>query len=252
MRVLFAAPAHVGFAGLAGGVFKEMSLRARSLTLRGHEVCYVSPWERPAWGRFSVAHLFMANGDTCNLGLILREHLPLVVSPIIDRVESDAVLRCCTWLDRLIPRAYTHLGRCAALCRAADRVCVRSREEERRLRRGLGVQTPHDVLPCPIALPAAESEPLRERPAFEGKRPFVVFVGDAGNPRKNAVRLIQALEDTSLDLVIVGEMSPGDHKDQVLAMANRLDRVHCVGFLLGEQLHDTLRRARALVLPSLM
>lgn len=229
-----------------------MSLREQSLTLRGHEVCYVSPWERPAWDRFSVAHLFMANGDTCNLGMILRERLPLVVSPIIDRVESDAVLRCFAWLDHLVPRVYTHLGRCAALCRAADWVCARSGEEERRLRRGLGVQTPCDVLPCPIALPATEPEPLLEAGAFKTKRPFVVFVGDGGNPRKNAVRLIRALEGTGLDLVLVGEMSAGKQKDRVLAMAKRLNWVHCVGLLSGARLDDILRQSRALVLPSLM
>ena len=251
MRILFAAPAHVGFLGEAGGVLRLMHLWEHCLRDRGHQIVYASPWERPAWDRFSLCHLFMANGDSYNLGACIREQLPFVVSPIIDRTQSNFLLRCNVWLDHSLPRYYSHLGRCAALCRMADLVCLHSSEEANRVRHGLGVHTPARMVLCPI-LPREDCvQPSPGHLASLKDRPFLLFVGDAGNARKNVVRLIRAVEGTGLDLVIAGSMSTGKQKDRVLALAARSRNVHVVGFLSAPELDYAWRQTRALLLPSL-
>ena len=252
MKILFAAPAHIGLLGDAGGVLRAMRLREQSLAARGHEVVYLSPWQRPPWKSLDLCHLFMANGDTYNLGLRIREHLPLVVSPIIDRVQPNFTLRCHVWVERCLPRHYSHLGRCAALCRAADVICLHSAHEENRLRHGLGVRTRCRVVPCPVRLTTEVIARAPKRLAALAQRPFVLFVGDAGNPRKNVVRLVRAVQQTDLELVIAGTLSPGSTREEVLALAERCGRIHLVGFLPQPELNYAFRHARAILLPSLM
>ncbi len=250
MRAIFCAPPSAGLMGDCGGVLREMRLREKSLRVLGHEVEYLLPWKSPSWSAYDVCHLFMANGDSFGLGEVVKRYLPLVVSPIIDRVQTNPLLRINTWLDRFVPSAFTHVGRCARLCSMADMVCLRSREEEGRLRHGLGVKAPATIVPCPIEEKSAKPEGGR----FQGQteKPYVLFLGDAGNPRKNVERLIQAVRGLDIELLVGGIVSENETARRIRNQAEAVSNVRLVGLVSEEEKAYLLSRAEVFVLPSLM
>ena len=250
MRALFCAPPNVAFLGECGGVFREMRLREGSLRAIGHEVDYLSSWESPNWSAYDLCHLFMANGDSFSIGAIVRRHLPLVVSPIIDRVNVNTLLRVSTWLDSLVPAVFTHIGRCARLCQMADIVCLRSREEEGRLRNGLGVTVPGAIVPCPIEEKKVAPEAGRFQ-LYSGK-PYALFLGDAGNPRKNVERLIRSVRGLDIDLLIGGMVSDTEAGRRVRNQADRTSNVHMIGLVSEGEKAFLLANAKVFVLPSFM
>jgi glycosyltransferase involved in cell wall biosynthesis len=182
--------------------------------------------------------------------MAVRHHLPLVVSPIIDQLQSNAMLRFNVWLDRHLPLLFTHVGRCAELCRMASMVCLRSLEEKDRLVHGLGVTTACAIAPCPISV---ESEkPVEGRFVEFARKSFILFLGDAGNPRKNVVRLIKAVNRLDTDLLIGGMISEGKTGKCVRAEAEACPNVHLVGLVSGGEKAFLFEHASVFVLPSLM
>lgn len=250
MRAIFCAPPSVGLQGDCGGVLREMQLREESLRALGHEIEYLQAWRSPDWSAFDLCHLFMANGDSFNLGEIAKRHVPLVVSPIIDRVQPNPVLRASTWLDWFLPGTFTHIGRCARLCDMADMVCLRSREEEWRMRLGLGVKRAAVVVPCPIE--RKEVVPQGEKFGCWHEKPYALFIGDAGNPRKNVKRLIQAVRSLDVELLVGGTISDTETGRQVRRCAETASNVRLIGVLSEGEKAYLVARAKVFALPSLM
>ena len=250
MRILFCNAPSVALMGDCGGVLREMRLREESLRFLGHEVDYISLWETPDWSEYDLCHLFMANGASFDIGAAAKRHLPLVVSPIIDQLHSNAMLRLNIWLDRHFPVVFTHAGRSAALCQMADMVCLRSREEKDRLLHGFGVTSACAIAICPIVVESAE--PDEGRFAEYANKPYVFFLGDAGNPRKNVERLIQAVRNLEVDLLIGGMVSGGTTGRSVSALAEKTPNVRLIGLVSEGEKAFLLEHARAFVLPSLM
>ena len=178
MRVLYCAAPNTGLMGACGGVLKLMQLYEGALKDRGHDVEYLSLWQEPDWLRYDLCHLFMANGDSFSIGVTVKPHLPLVVSPIIDKLRSDVLLRLNVWLDRHTPVLYTHVGRCAVLCRMADMICLMSSFEGRRLALGLGVDKQCMVVHAAVSSKTVEQKAGRF--AEYADKPYVLFLGDAG------------------------------------------------------------------------
>ncbi len=250
MRVLYFAPPVAGLLGECGGVLKGMHLREEAVGRLGHEVEYLSPWSEPNWSKYDLCHLYMANGDSLSVGATISKYLPLVVSPIIDTTQPNAVLRANVWIDRRVPKIYTHLGSCATLCRMADMVSLRSREEEDRLTHGLGVRTRSMIVPDP-ATPGAV-QPAAGRFAEYSSKPYILFVGDAGNPRKNMVRLIKAVQGLDTELLVGGMISEGKVGQTVRRLAEECRNVRLIGFIEEAEKAFLSQHAQALVLPSIM
>lgn len=250
MRVLYCTAPSTALKGECGGIVKEMRLREESLRALGHEVDYLSLWEPPDWQRYDLCHLFGGNGNTLSIGAALKPYLPLVLSPIIDRVSSNPLLRLGTWLDRYVPAVFTHIGRCAELCRMADMVCLRSREEKNRLLHGLGVTGACAIAPCPIEMESAE--PDKGRFPEYADTPFIMFLGDAGNPRKNVERLVKAVKGLDIDLLIAGTVSDGKTGDHVRALTQSTSNVRLIGVVSEGEKTFLLQHACVFVLPSLM
>ncbi len=251
MRVLFCNAPNVPLLDACGGVLREMRLREQSLRIRGHEVEYLPHGTPPPWSSYDVAHLFMANGDSYSLGAAVRSRLPFVVSPIIDRTQSNAVLRMSVWLEQRIPTVFTHVGRCAAICRMADAVCLRSQEEQERLHYGLGVSSPCIISPCPLIVPSQASDVPQHLNEHTGS-PFVLFLGDAGNPRKNVERLIHAMEGLDFVLLIAGMLSNGPTADRIRHLVAERKNIRLLGVLSENEKSFLLRQATVFALPSLM
>jgi len=250
MRILFLNAPSVALMGDCGGVRKLMLLYEEALKARGHEVGYLPSQNAPDWGTYDLCHLFKANGDSFSIGAEARRHLPLVVSPIIDKLFPQMLIRMCVLLDRSLPVVYTHLGKCEALCRMADALCLMSSHEGRLATYGLGVRTPATVVLAAGSAQLCESEPGRFA-EYADKR-YVLFLGDAGNPRKNVARLIQAVRNLDTELLIGGMVSPGKIGKAVTALAETTPNVRLVGLVTEGEKAFLLDRAQALVLPSLM
>lgn len=239
-------------------MYTLMRLYERALLARGHEVEWLDPWGTPVWEQFDVAHLFRAGSDSFDLGERLARELPLAVSPVLDRLQPAATLRGAVWLDHL-PGVHTDLGRAAALCARADRLALMSELESRHVSRGLGARTPAEVLLAPVDVPPLEAAPRSapERLARWSERPFLLFLGDAGNPRKNALRLVEAVRGpgarrtASAELLLAGPLTPGETTRRLLELVNRTPGVEHVGFLSQAEKAWALTHTRALVLPSL-
>tara|TARA_R110001592_G_scaffold302444_1_gene574379 strand:+ start:91 stop:1131 length:1041 start_codon:yes stop_codon:yes gene_type:complete len=250
MRILYFAPPNVGLMGDFGGVLRLMRLHEMSLVAMGHTVDYLSPWDAPDLGSYDVCHAFMANGNSYSVAEILHHSLPLVVSPIIDNLHSNFSLRLNVWLDHKLPVFYSHIGRCAAMCQMADKVCLMSSEEQRCLTEGLGVTSSSAVTPCPIVDDSAA--PCSERFNTYSDTPYILFLGDGGNPRKNVLRLIEAVSGLDTPLLIGGMISEGVVGNRVKALANSTPNVTLVGRLSAGEKTYLLQHAAVFVLPSLM
>ena len=249
MRVLYCTAPSTALLGVCGGVRRLMQLYEEGLKARGHEVEYLSIWQKPDWGKHDLCHLFSANGNTFSIGAMISERLPLVVSPILDKSHPDILLRLNVLLDRYAPVVYTHLGRCAALCSMADVICLMSTEEGRRVANGLGIHTPSQVVHAAVA--SSNVKPEAGRFGEYENRPYVLFVGDAGNPRKNAVRLIQAVQGIDTDILLCGSISQGKTGDQVRRQILQAPNVQHIGFIEEGEKAFLMQHARAFVLPSL-
>ncbi len=250
MRVLFCSAPLVGLMGDLGGVRKQMLLYEDALKTRGQEVGWLPSQIPPDWDAYDLCHLFMANGDSFSIGVEAHRHLPLVVSPIIDKLFAPILMRLNVTLSRYLPVFYTHLGKCATLCGIAQALCLMSSHEARLVTHGLGVRTPATVVRTAVSAQLNESQPGRFADYTE--KPYILFLGDAGNPRKNVKRLIQAVGNLDIQLLIGGMVSPGETGRAVLALARETPNVRLIGVVTEEEKAFLLTQARALVLPSLM
>ena len=252
MRVLFAAPPAVGLLGRGSGVYTLMRLYERALSARGHEVEWLDPWATTVWREFDAAHLFQANGESAHLGERLARELPLAVSPIVDRRRPAALLRCAVHLGRILPGVLTHLGQAAKICARADRLALMCHREGEHVARGLGVRTPAEVVLAPVEVPMVIERAAPERLERWFERPFLLFLGDAGNPRKNVLRLVDAMGgEHRVELLLAGPVGPGPTARRLERLVARSANVTHVGFLSPDEKAWALSRARALVLPSL-
>lgn len=247
MRILFTAPPYVGLAGERGGVLKAMRHRADSLTVLGHKVVFLDVWQETAWRTFDVCHLFMANGDSYTLGMEIARRLPLVVSPIIDRVAPDWVLRANVALNDYVPAVYTHLGRCAELCRAADLIVVHSLYEKKRVEQGLNVRGKTLVVLSPVPV-------LRAEPAVKADRgtKTMFFLGDMGNLRKNVHRLVSAAKGLPARLVLAGSWPVGRKLAKLKQACAEAGNVDLMGPVSEERKMELMSACDVFVLPSLV
>lgn len=248
MHILFAAPQYVGLEGIYGGVFSEMRNRAYSLKMLGHDVTFMNTWEYIKWDSFDLCHLFMANGDSFKIGEIIQKYIPLVVSPIIDRINNNVFLKAAVNLDGVIPGLFTNSGKCAKLCSIADLVVLRSQDEKHRLERGLGIKDKSYLSLSPVIVPKDKFGLIQ--PANSRKK--VLFLGDMGNKRKNIFRLLQAFKGIDADLILAGKLPIEKEYERLVKFCYSIKNVHLFGPQKETDKWDMLNSCDILVLPSLM
>ena len=113
---------------------------------------------------------------------------------------------------------------------------------------------PHGVDRRFTPQPVPTQQKLRERFGLRG--PYVLYVGTI-QPRKNLVRLVQAFEllaesDPTLQLVIAGHRGwMAAPIEQAITTSRYRQRIHVLGYLLGDDLPALYSAAAVVTLPSL-
>jgi len=104
------------------------------------------------------------------------------------------------------------------------------------------------ALPCPaVVAPNGVSASFGEAP--QGERSGVVCVGRI-DPRKNQLRLAQALRESTYRLTLVGEPAPNHRRYLARTLRCGGDRVTWLGAMSHEQVREILWRSAVHALPS--
>ena len=253
MRIGYALSYPAGLAGEAGGIRRNMRAYMESARIAGVETFEFSTWDDIQKSRCDLVHIAPADLEMVGLAAELRKRgVPFVVSPIIDKMASNAALRAVTMIDRFAGRlAHTHLGGAREICEMAAGICVRSREEQERVERGLGVRGVLHEIVFP-AYSFENSTPELFLRNYDGPRDFVLFVGDLANGRKNVLRLIEACKRLELPLVLIGECGQTSYGERVRRATGEYKGARYLGRVSGQMLTSAMSACRVFALPSLM
>jgi glycosyltransferase involved in cell wall biosynthesis len=226
--------------------------------------------EQPDYKRYDLLHFFNIIDPEDILGHLRRSRLPFVLSTVYCLYEEydrhhrrDPV----GWAYRLLPRdgveylktvakwmlkseslsSYEflwrgHGGSIRHILRRAACLLPNSESEYRRLVADYGIERPYVVVPNGVDLD-------RFSPKGTGNRSIVLCVSRIEG-RKNQVNLIRAVNETDLELYLVG--LPAQNQQAYYEKCRRLagDKVHFTGYLPFDTLLEYYERARVHALPS--
>jgi glycosyltransferase involved in cell wall biosynthesis len=253
MRIGFVLSFPAAAAGEGGGIRRLMLAYASLARQVGFDAVDMSGSDPGELLRADLVHLAPADGDTIAVAEVLRRHRrPYVVSPIIDKTQSNLTLNVGVAVHRLARGlVYTHLGCAAHICANAAAICVSSDEEQRRVRRGLCVTgVPSQIVP-PILL----DEPSANFECFEQMcdlRDFVLAVGDLSNRRKNVLRLIAACIELGHPLVLIGALGNDSVSRQIRTAVASSSNVRYFGMVERPIVVAAMMRCHVFALPSLV
>ncbi|HGY9569044.1 TPA: glycosyltransferase [Vibrio harveyi] len=245
--VLFCGPQYLNLNEKAGGVFKEMELRAEALNSVGWNVQYLRQDQTPDWDNISLVHVFMANESTYGLVKLLKEKKKVVVSPIIDRTEKESHLRILINIMSKIPKMHSNLTRAKDICNLSDEVVIRSSEEKRKLNIAFGVNG--GVV---VKLPYKRVDLTEEEITLKVTKRQVFFLGDLGNERKNVHRLIQACDELGVNLVLAGVIGNDQYSKKVKTLISQSETTQYLGKITESEKYKLLLESEVFCLPSLM
>lgn len=238
MRVLFNTYP-VAFDCPGGGEIQLLKSR-EALERAGVEVALYDLW-RPQLDRADVVHYFSVQGGSMNFcDYVKRIGKPLAISPVL-------------WLTPENREAMP-LGEIHALLHRCDRILPNSRAELSQLAETFEVD-PAKFTVTPNGIDRAFGEPadpslFRQQYAL-GDRPFLLSVANI-EPRKNQLRLVRAIRDLGLELLLLGHVRDPHYWSQCQGEAGpgvrhlgRLDHA-------SPLLKSAYAACSAFVLPSLL
>jgi glycosyltransferase involved in cell wall biosynthesis len=222
-----------------GGGEVQLLKSKEALERAGVEVALFDPW-RPQLDAADVVHYFSVQGGSMNFcSHVKRRGQPLVISPIL-------------WLtERERPRQ--PIAEIRDLLHLCDRVLPNSRLEQEQLAGFFGLHPgkfsiSHNAVDAVFGRPA---DPAIFRDCYGIRQPFVLNVANI-EPRKNQLRLIEALRGRDLELVILGRVRDPAYWAACVDLG--ADFVHYLGHVEhGSELQRSAYRAcEVFALPSLL
>ena len=239
-----------------GGAEVQLERTRESLVRLGVTVDLYSQWDREVLDRVDILHWFHIDPSSIEILRIARQRgLKVVISAIFWPRRP--------WLEPLwtrvsgLPKKFgipltSYFAMARDTLRLADIVIASSKSEANHIKRIFGIPEKRlRVVPVGVSPDFARASPELFISKY-GLRDFVLCVGRV-EPRKNQLRLLQALRNSGIPIVIIGdclirpeyykrcqEISyPGvhflgrlDHKDPVLASAYAAARVLALPSLL--------------------
>ena len=238
--------------GPGGVIHQLLSIRA-ALERAGHQVTLFDQWNTSEVRSYPIFHLFVASGDTLELGKRMRlAGLKLVVSPIIDKAIPEWIIRVSNEVVTRIPKVYTHLGAASLLCKLADMSIARSEEEVGKLTVALGVPRAKVAMVYNgVDMKFANAKPDLFVKKYH-MQDFLLAVGLIGNPNKNFLRLIRIANEIKVPTVLVGPIQNTDYARACMKAAEASRYVEVLGPISEEELISAYAAANTLALPSII
>ena len=210
------------------------------------------------WGKpLALSTIYLCGSDfdssvrTGLLGLVARtlspntfEYAKVLARAVVNREWHEG-----TWA--FLRHGYSSLQE--RVVRMSSVLLPNSQSEMRRVLRDFPVASKSKWVAVPNAVDAGIADSREEvlPPQFERFRGAVLCVANIG-PRKNQLRLVRALQNVGIPLVIVGQPSPNAHGyfEQIKREAG--PNVHILGRVSDEEVRFCYRAAKVHVLASWM
>lgn len=253
MRVAFSIPALLAVGSPRSGVLVQAKQQALALRRLGVDVVEIDSWDPPRLDGLDVLHFFQGGFSLRGIERIKQRfpRLRLVFAPMIDSNRSNTAYRLAAELGRV----WTGL-QVPAILRAqalgSDAVVCRSTWERQRVIRGLGIpdEKAYVVLNGARSLPRS-LDPEAELARLDVREPFALHVSIFSDPRKNVLRLLEAIRGTPVRLVLAGAGATDQDGQRVRAEATRNPNVRVLSELTEAELGALYARCRAFFLPSI-
>lgn len=256
MRVGYVAPTSI--AAVNGGIRIQAVNTIAQIQQLDIEAVLLSPWEKIEDQKPDLVHIFGATVENVGITDSLKAMgIPLVLSPVFYSNRGASFIKNALRIEKLgsvlgsgIRSDYSVK---AQLCNQADLVLPNTTEEARLIEKGLSIPgTKIQVVPNGVEerFSKADSKLFIEKYDL---RDFVLFVGQAGAPRKNVVELLKISSDIDVPVVIIGSFYNDAYGVHCRNLAKQNKNVH----LFESMDHDSdllasaYAASKVFVLPSL-
>lgn len=253
MKVGFVAP--LGIAAVNGGVRTQALQTAKALQNLGVDVEFISPWQDTI--EVDLIHIFVAGPDT--LGILKRCSelgIRTVLSPVFFSNRSSSTIKTALKFEQFLSflgsGIRSDFGIKAEACRIADLILPNTTEEAQLIIDGFNVD-PRKILVIPNGVENRfkDADPKLFMDTY-GIKDFVLFVGEAGAPRKNVIKLLEAATRIEAQIVIIGSFYDDEYGRKCRELSQKADNVLLIETLEHDSklLESAYSACHSFVLPS--
>lgn len=253
MKVGFIAPLSISLVN--GGVREQVMQTAKHLRDLGVDITFISPWETVP--KMDIVHVFYAGAETLNvLSLVSALNIKTALSPVFFSNRSASVIRKSLrfeqFLSLLGSGIRSDFGIKAEACKKADIILPNTSDEAALLEKGLNIPKGNiQVVPNGVETRFLAAQPDEFVQKY-GLKDFVLFVGQAGAPRKNVLSLLKAASELDFQVVIIGSFYSNSYGDECIALAKKLSNVTLIETLPHDSslLSSAYAACKTFILPS--
>lgn len=254
MKVGFVAP--LSIAAVHGGVRTQALKTADHFDQQKVQVSYVSPWQEDL--DVDLIHIFSAGPET--LAILQKASdlgIKTVLSPVFFSNRSAATISNALKAEKVVGKIGSGIrsdfGIKKQACEIADIILPNTSEEENLIVNGLGIShSKVSVVPNGVESRFSGAQPESFQKKY-GLADFVLFVGQAGAPRKNVFRLLENAPTIDSEIVIVGSFYDDEYGHSCRELADSAGNVTLIEHLdhESELLASSYAACNTFVLPSM-
>lgn len=232
------------------GIKSQAITWANALRNKGHQVDLIDIWGYYDWPSYDAIHFF-GNGSWVNTirTYLSKKNPKCVYSPIYDPnnfLESKS-----QQIQKKISKLTHGKWNCALynVCREYQgykKILVRTEHEHKMIKKLFDV--PEEVI---AKVPLSYSHILKYEENLPPKEDFVFHMSLFTQPRKNALRLVQAAQKYKFKLKIAGNPGTKEAYQEFMKAINNAPNIEVLGFISEEEKLDLYRRAKVFALPSI-
>ncbi len=226
MKVGIAAP--LSLAAVNGGVRTQVNQTFKHLKALGVDVEFIH-FDQSHFD-YDIVHVFVASPETVGIARqTIENEIQLVVSPVFYSNRSASTINASLKVEKSLAGLgsgfRSEFGIKSEICNWADLILPNTKAELELVRDGLKVNDDKiQVIPNGVESRFEKATPDLFKQTY-GVDNFILFVGQAGAPRKNVIQLLKASKQIDEQFVIIGSFYYNEYSKECLDLAKSSSNV---------------------------
>lgn len=226
MKIGIAAP--LSLASVNGGVRTQVLQTAHHLRLLNVDLEFIQFNQEHF--NYDLVHVFAASPETIGIAHQIKSNgIKLIVSPVFYSNRNSSIISLSLFIERMASFVgqgiRSDFGIKSEICRNADMILPNTLSELQLVRDGLKVNREKlQIIPNGVESRFRKATPDHFINTY-GLKDFVLFVGQAGAPRKNIIQLLKSAPNINSQIVIIGDFYDDTYSRTCLEMAESAHNV---------------------------